>query len=279
MCKERREIKSKCLKSSHVVDGVLLVLIHNSQKFGKNLSHPFYYEEPSMLRTSKQTFQRDTTTPVTVTGMLLYVQEEAWKKEKEERKRKKADSLGKAKKRTFTELFAEWDHKVRDWIGYGLRLGVWGRAGLQVVGGKLSCHMWWNFWEWRVLEHCEVWQRVSSPGRPELLSYEPQGDQRGSRKNDIYPNNSVYLQIQLVPLSTFLAMQNIKSPVTKANEQVNQKSLLFWCLELKRADSLVSTDLFCFYGQKKLPVCAVVLMLWFCTALTAKPSTGLSAIH
>lgn len=139
-------------------------------------------------------------------------------------------------------MFAEWDHKVRDWIGYGLRLGVWGRAGLQVVRGKLSCHIWWNFWEWRVLEHCEVWQRVSSPGRPELLSYEPQGDQRDSRKDDIYPNNSVYLQIQLVPLSTFLAIQNIKSPVTKANEQVNQKSLLFWCLELKRADSLVSTD-------------------------------------
>lgn len=81
-----------------------------------------------------------------------------------------------------------------------------------------------------------------SSGRPELLSYEPRGDQRDSRKGDIYPNNTVYLKIQLVPLSTFLAMQNIKSPITKANEQVNQKSSLFWCSELKRADSLVSTD-------------------------------------
>lgn len=50
-----------------------------------------------------------------------------------------------------------------------------------------------------------------------------------------------YLKIWLVPLSMFL-MQNIKTSTIKVNEQVNQKSSLFWCPELKRADSFVSTD-------------------------------------
>lgn len=50
-----------------------------------------------------------------------------------------------------------------------------------------------------------------------------------------------YLKIQLVPLSAFL-IQNIKSFIVIANEQANQKSSLFWCPELKRADSFVSTD-------------------------------------
>lgn len=36
-----------------------------------------------------------------------------------------------------------------------------------------------------------------------------------------------YLKIGLIPLSTFLVMQNIKSPIIKANEQVKQKSSLF----------------------------------------------------